>query len=136
MVWTVDACSRVLAAVGGFLQFAPVWHPLTTGSRRSPRRSPRRRNRAGGGRVGRAVVARRSPGSGVAWLLYSRQVARRSRSRSPLLEHKFYWDELYDAIFYRPADLARARRSRRFVERPLIAGSIGEVTRGFALRLG
>ena len=53
----------------------------------------------------------------------------------PLLEHKFYWDELYDAVFYKPADLSRARLGR-FVEQPLIAGSIGEVTRGFRLGSG
>jgi NADH:ubiquinone oxidoreductase subunit 5 (subunit L)/multisubunit Na+/H+ antiporter MnhA subunit len=46
------------------------------------------------------------------------------------LERKLYWDDLYHWIFYRPADLV-ARAFARFVEQPVIAGSIGEVTRGF-----
>jgi NADH:ubiquinone oxidoreductase subunit 5 (subunit L)/multisubunit Na+/H+ antiporter MnhA subunit len=50
----------------------------------------------------------------------------------PVLEHKFYWDELYDWLFYKPADFV-ARALGRFIERPLIAGSIGELTRGFRL---
>ena len=52
-----------------------------------------------------------------------------------LLEHKFYWDELYDAVFYKPADLI-ARALGRYVEQPVIAGSIGEVTRGFRIGSG
>ena len=52
-----------------------------------------------------------------------------------LFEKKFYWDELYDAIFYKPADLI-SRGLGRFVERPLIAGSITEVKRGFGLGAG
>ena len=48
----------------------------------------------------------------------------------PILEHKYYFDEAYDLLFYRPA-AAFAGALQRFVERPLIAGSIGEVTRSF-----
>ena len=40
---------------------------------------------------------------------------------------KFYVDELYDLIWYRPVDLI-ARGLYAFVERPLIAGSISAVT--------
>ena len=42
------------------------------------------------------------------------------------LEHKFYFDELYDAIFYRPAGLPRTpalRRDREAVDRGLDLGS-------------
>ncbi len=53
----------------------------------------------------------------------------------PLLEHKFYWDELYTAVFYKPADLI-ARSLGRYVEQPVIAGSIAEVTRGFRIGSG
>src|SRR6202020_1891471 len=49
--------------------------------------------------------------------------ARRAPRPLALLEHKFYWDELYAAVFYRPAVLA-AQGLARFVEAPLIAGSI------------
>ena len=45
----------------------------------------------------------------------------------PILEKKFYWDELYDLIWYRSAD-AIARGLYTLVERPLIGGSIAAVT--------
>ena len=49
-----------------------------------------------------------------------------------VLEHKFYFDELYDLVFYRPAVLL-VRGLYALVERPLIAGSVREIgaaTRG------
>ena len=46
-----------------------------------------------------------------------------------LFERKFYWDELYDLIWYRPAD-AIARGLYAFVEKPLIVGSLAAVTGG------
>ena len=43
----------------------------------------------------------------VSWAIYS---AKRARAPKPvrLFEKKFYWDELYDLIWYRPADSSRA----------------------------
>jgi NADH-quinone oxidoreductase subunit L len=52
-----------------------------------------------------------------------------------LFEKKFYWDELYDAILYKPAGLL-SRGLDRLVEQPVIAGSIGELTRGFRVGSG
>ena len=46
-----------------------------------------------------------------------------------LFEKKFYWDELYDAIFYKPADLI-SRGLGRFVEQPLVRGEIRDVPDG------
>jgi NADH-quinone oxidoreductase subunit L len=46
-----------------------------------------------------------------------------------VLEHKLYFDELYDAVFYRPAAWLAAA-AIRFVEEPLIVGSIRGVTEG------
>jgi NADH-quinone oxidoreductase subunit L len=43
-----------------------------------------------------------------------------------LLEHKYYFDELYDALFVRPMDRSAAAGDRA-LERPLIEGSIDEV---------
>jgi NADH-quinone oxidoreductase subunit L len=40
-----------------------------------------------------------------------------------VLEHKLYFDELYDTLFYRPA-VAVANALRRGVEKPLVEGSI------------
>ena len=63
----------------------------------------------------------------------TRPSACRCRGRCALFEKKFYWDEVYDLVWYRPADLRRARRSTRFVEKPLIGGSIDAVTGGAGL---
>src|SRR5439155_1238117 len=65
-------------------------------------------------------------GIGRAWWLYS---ARREPPPKParVLEKKFYFDELYDALFYRPA-VATARVLYALVEGPLIAGSVTGVS--------
>jgi NADH-quinone oxidoreductase subunit L len=46
-----------------------------------------------------------------------------------LLEHKFYVDDLYDALFYRPA-VALARALRIWVEEPIVEGSLDEIGTG------
>src|SRR5207253_7113495 len=46
-----------------------------------------------------------------------------------LFEHKFYWDELYDWVFYRPSVLI-AKAWTRWIERPLISGSAAELALG------
>ena len=46
-----------------------------------------------------------------------------------LFEHKFYFDELYDLLFYRPA-AAISRALYRGVEGPLVAGSIDATATG------
>jgi NADH-quinone oxidoreductase subunit L len=70
-------------------------------------------------------------GIAVAWWIY---VARRrpAPAASPALEHKLWFDELYDAVFYRPA-VATAKVLYALVEGPLIGGSmtgIAEAVRG------
>ena len=52
-----------------------------------------------------------------------------------MLERKFYWDEAYDWVFYRPATWIAAY-AYRFVELPLIAGSIRGLTFGARLLAG
>jgi NADH-quinone oxidoreductase subunit L len=46
-----------------------------------------------------------------------------------VLEHKFYFDELYDALFYRPA-VAISTTLRRSVEEPVIERSLDEIGSG------
>ena len=53
----------------------------------------------------------------------------------PLLEQKFYFDELYDARLLQARRRCSRSRSARFVEQPLIAGSISEVTKRLPPRL-
>jgi NADH-quinone oxidoreductase subunit L len=51
-----------------------------------------------------------------------------------VLEHKLYFDELYDAIFYRPA-AALAAALRRNVEEPVVERSLDEIGSG-AIQVG
>ncbi len=46
-----------------------------------------------------------------------------------MLEHKFYFDELYDALFYRPA-AALSVALRRKVEEPIVERSLDEIGAG------
>ena len=43
-----------------------------------------------------------------------------------MLEHKLYFDEAYDAVFYRPA-VWLAKGLHRWVEQPLVTGSVTEI---------
>ena len=64
------ACSR---SIGGFLQFAPLWHPLTTWLEPGrARRSPSRRTRRSGSRPALAIAVGLA-GIGVAWAIYARE---------------------------------------------------------------
>ena len=67
-------------------------------------------------------------GIALAWAVFSTRRLRVPEARAvrTVLEHKFYFDELYDAIFYRPSVLL-AVALRDWVERPLVLGSIGGI---------
>src|SRR5262249_39406385 len=75
------------------------------------------------------AVALGAAGIYVAYLLYAAKSMRVPKAL-PILEHKFYWDELYDAVLARPAQLLAVDLGR-YVELPIIGGSIAELTRGF-----
>jgi NADH-quinone oxidoreductase subunit L len=129
MRWTVGALA-LLSTVGGFLQFAPVWHPLSTwlGPVAASIAEPTNTQEYLSSLL--AVVVGLA-GIGVAWAIY---VAKRVPvpQTVTLFERKFYWDELYGVLWYRPADLA-ARGLYALVERPLIAGSLTAVTGALGL---
>jgi NADH-quinone oxidoreductase subunit L len=122
----------VLSVIGGWLQFVPFWDPVDTWLETvaAPLVDP-----SGWQEVVSSVlaVALGLAGIGVAWVLYAAKTRAvpRSAAWQRLLEHKFYFDEAYDAAFYRPA-VWLARALGRFVEQPLIAGGtreVGEETR-------
>jgi NADH-quinone oxidoreductase subunit L len=129
MRWTVGVLG-LLAAVGGFLQFTPVWHPLSDWL--APVAAPIAEATNGQEAIASIwAVALGVTGIAVAWLIYG---AKSMSAPAPVraLEKKFYWDELYDWLWYHPADLI-ARGLAAFVERPLIAGSLALVGEGFGL---
>jgi NADH-quinone oxidoreductase subunit L len=123
MRWTV-AVLALLSTVAGFLQFAPLWTPFSTwldpvaAAIVEPTNTQEYLTMIVSVTVGLA-------GIGVAWAIYS---AKRVKVPHPvkLFERKFYWDELYDLVWYRGSD-ALARAFYSFVERPLIAGSMSAV---------
>jgi NADH-quinone oxidoreductase subunit L len=114
----------VLAAIGGFLQFAGVWTAISNWL--DPVARPLV-EASGTQEVISSVLAvlLGLAGIWVAWLIYAvrRVPAPRYAPFQVVLEHKFYFDELYDQLFYRPAVLL-ARGLYRFVEQPLVLGSV------------
>jgi NADH-quinone oxidoreductase subunit L len=119
----------VLSAVGGLLSVPGVWHPFSRW-------------------VGETAEALVEPTTGqdyvtsaiaVALGLFGLYLARRAFAADRqlvtdprawrVLEHKLYFDELYDALFYRPA-VALANALRRNVEEPVIARSLDEIGAG------
>jgi len=124
MLWTVAALG-MLSVVGGLLQFAPVWHLLSTWL--DPVDAPIVEATSTQEWVTSALaILVGLAGIGVAWAMYAAKRMPVPRSVT-LFEKKFYWDELYDLIWYRTGDLA-ARGFYALVEAPLIGGSIAAVT--------
>jgi NADH-quinone oxidoreductase subunit L len=129
MRWTVGALT-VLSVVGGFLQFAPVWHPLTDWL--IPAAAPIAEATSAQEAVASFLaVALGLGGIAVAWFFYAAKSAP-VPAAPKLFERKFYWDELYNWLWYHPADLL-SRGLDAFVEQPLIAGTLAAVPRGFGL---
>ncbi|HST15872.1 MAG TPA: NADH-quinone oxidoreductase subunit L [Gaiellaceae bacterium] len=124
MLWTVGTLG-VLSVVGGLIQFAPVWHLLTTWL--DPVSHPIAEATSAQEWVTSALgILVGLAGIGVAWAMYGAKRMQVPRSLR-LFEKKFYWDELYDVIWYRTGDLV-ARGFYALVEAPLIGGSIAAVT--------
>jgi len=119
-----------LALFGGWFQLANIWTavsnwldpvapPLVTASSLQEAASSA------------IAVVLGLAGIGAAWWIYGARRAEAPRPL-PLLERKFYFDELYDALFYRPA-VFLANALLKWVEQPLVFGSVrelGEAIRG------
>jgi NADH-quinone oxidoreductase subunit L len=129
MAWPVGALA-VLSVVGGWIQFSPFWTPLSDFL--DPVAPPGIEASGAEDAVTSVLaVALGLLGIGVAWWIYSARRAEVPRWAfgQRLLEHKFYFDEAYDYAFYRPAHYA-AIAAIRYVEGPLIGGSIAALSRG------
>jgi NADH-quinone oxidoreductase subunit L len=115
----------VLAAIGGWIQFAPFWHPLTTWL--EPVAATLSIAEPKGWQelvTSMLAVTLGLAGIGTAWAFYGRRLAEVPSfpALQRVFEHKFYFDELYDALFYRPAS-ALAASLRRDFEEPVILAS-------------
>jgi NADH-quinone oxidoreductase subunit L len=129
MLWTVGALG-VLSVIGGFLQFAPVWHPLSTWLDPVTRPIVEPSNAQEWVTSAIAIVVGVA-GIAVAWALYSARRVPVPRTL-PVLEKKFYWDDAYDLVWYRTGDLV-ARGLYAVVELPLISGGIDAVSGALGL---
>jgi NADH-quinone oxidoreductase subunit L len=118
------AILAVLSVIGGWVQFADLWTPITDWLRpvAEPLVEP-----TGWQEAATSILAVALGGLGIliAWGYYGARVltvpaAPRMRM---VLEHKFYFDELYDALFYKPA-VVTARVLIALVEGPLVGGSV------------
>jgi NADH-quinone oxidoreductase subunit L len=133
MYWTVGALA-VLATVGGWIQFANIW--TTVSDWLEPVARPL--VEATGTQEAVASIVAGVAGIGgivLAWWIYS---ARRMRAPKPVaaLEKKFWFDELYDTLFYWPS-VGLSRLQYLLVETPLVSGSItglAHATRGLGTR--
>ena len=133
--WTMGvpvAVLAVLSVIGGWIQFAPLWHPVETWlqSVAEPVVTPTDWQE---GISSALAVLLGLLGIYVAWALYAAKTfaVPQFAFAQRVLEHKFYFDELYDAVFYRPT-VWLAKALFRGVEDPLIAESstsLGQDTR-------
>ena len=119
------AALTVLAAVGGWIQFADQWTSVSNFL--DPVARPL--VEATGWQEAFAsvlAVVLALAGIALAWWIYS---ARRARAPKPsrVLEHKFYFDELYNVLFYWPT-VGLAHAFYAVVEGPLVGGSIAAVS--------
>ena len=132
MLWTVGVLA-VLSAVGGLLQFSPLWHPLTNWlAFTAPTLAAAAPSNTLEYLTSAATVLAGLAGIGIAWAIYAekRLAIPQLPAVQRLLENKFYFDELYDRLFYAPA-VAIAGALRTEVEEPVIlqgGADIGQTT--------
>jgi NADH-quinone oxidoreductase subunit L len=124
----------VLSAVGGLLSIPGVWHPFTHWVEESAQALVEP-STAQDYVTSLLAVALGLVGAGFAHRAFrgGRQLVTAPAARR-VLEHKLYFDELYDALFYRPA-VALSNALRRDVEEPLVERSLEEIGSG-ALQVG
>jgi NADH-quinone oxidoreductase subunit L len=119
----------VLSAIGGLLSIPGVWHPFTHWIEETG--EPLVEATTGQDYLTSAI----SVALGIVGLLLARRAFLHGTQLVTMpsawrgFERKFYFDELYDALFYRPA-AALANALRRNVEEPVIERSLNEIGSG------
>jgi NADH-quinone oxidoreductase subunit L len=119
----------VLAAIGGLLVIPGVWEPFLTwidGVAEPLVTATPAQDYA----TSFLVVSIGSIGIWLAWRAFvaGRELVATGSIRT-VLEHKLYFDELYDAVFSRPAQLV-SNLLRERVEEPVVQGSLPEIGAG------
>ena len=112
----------VLSAVGGWIQFSPYWHPLTNWLEPAARTLAIAEPTKTQEWVTTALALGLGlAGIGVAYAIYGtgRLAVPRLPAIQRALEHKLYFDEAYDALFYKPA-AALATWLGREIEEPVV----------------
>jgi NADH-quinone oxidoreductase subunit L len=112
----------VLAVIGGWIQFAPVWTPVTHWLEPVARTLGVAEPTSWQEGLSSALaVALGLAGIAVAYLMYARDrvAVPRLPALQRALEHKLYFDEAYDILFYRPS-AAIATWARRGFEDPVV----------------
>ncbi|HVM18039.1 MAG TPA: NADH-quinone oxidoreductase subunit L [Gaiellaceae bacterium] len=135
----------VLAVIGGWIQVAGLWHPLSdfldpitiVDREHLSLMEPTLTQDLV---VAAISLALSLAGIALAWLLWSARRARvpEAAAARRTLEQRLYFDWLYDRVFYAPA-VAVANAWRRYVEDPVIGGSIDGIAggaRGLGGRVG
>ncbi|HYM63181.1 MAG TPA: NADH-quinone oxidoreductase subunit L, partial [Gaiellaceae bacterium] len=106
MMWPVAVLS-VLSVIGGLVQIPGVWHGVDTWLEPVVESIPE----ASGGLAVFSILASLAAAVGgiaVAWAVYRKPGERSAKVRQRFprvtrtLEHKLYFDEAYDLVFYRP----------------------------------
>jgi NADH-quinone oxidoreductase subunit L len=123
----------VLAAIGGWIQFSPFWHPLTDWldpvARTLGVAEPASWQEALSSVL---AVALGLAGMGVAWAIYGtgRLAVPRRPTLQRALEHKLYFDEAYDRLFYAPSVALTAFLKRTAEDEWIlpVGGEFAEVT--------
>ena len=116
------AILAVISLIGGWIQFAPIWHPLTNWlAPVAPTLGVAEPSNWQEALSSILAVALGLAGIAVAWAVYGtgRIAVPRFARVQQALEHKLYFDEAYDAVFYKPA-AAAAQWLRRDFEEPVI----------------
>ena len=133
----VVAVLAVLATFGGWIQIAGLWHPFATyldpvGFGEDREHLALVEPTATQDWITALIsVVLAGVGIWLAWQLWAvrrRPVPHQARAERTL-QHKLYFDEAYDLVFYRPA-AAVARVWNRWVEGPVIGGSLNLLARG------
>jgi NADH-quinone oxidoreductase subunit L len=133
----VVAVLAVLATIGGWIEIPGLWHPFSTFLDPVGFGEDREHLALVEPSVAQdwftslisVVVA--GVGIWLAWLLWGarRRPVPHQAGVERTLQHKLYFDEAYDLVFYRPAALI-GRVWNRWVEGPVIGGSLNVLARG------